>query len=336
MDSHKINMYAGGIIGSLLLFLLLGFFSDLIYVGRGHSGHEQLAFAVEVAETDTAHEEVATDWAALIAAADLAKGETLFKKCKACHKIEEGVNGVGPSLWGVVDRDIASIAGFAYSDSLSGLEGGWNFENLQAFLESPKGMAADTKMTFKGLSKEQDRANLIVYLNQADGTPAELGPPASAEAEAPAAESAGTEVAAVTETVTEAALEPEPAAEPAAVTSGGGFSDLVASADAGAGKKIFRKCRACHKLEEGKNGIGPSLWGIVNRDVASIEGFKYSEAMIARPGNWTGADLFTYLENPRGVVPGTKMKFKGVKDAQARANLIAYLNEADGSPEPLE
>jgi cytochrome c2 len=332
MNSHKINMYVGAVIGSVLLFLLLGFFSELIFVGRGEPEHEQLAFAVEVevAETEAGEAEVEIDWAALVAAADPAKGESLFKKCKACHKIEDGANGLGPSLWGVVDRDIASIAGYTYSDSLSGLEGNWTFEALQAFLESPKAMAADTKMTFKGLPKPEDRVNLIVYLNQADGTPAELAPRASTEPEVAA--------------VTESAPEPEPvtqpaeppATEPAATSGGGGFSDLLASADAEAGKKIYKKCRACHKVEEGKNGVGPSLWGVVNRDVASVEGYKYSDALLGKAGNWTGADLFAYLENPMGAVPGTKMTFKGVKDAQDRINVITYLNEADGSPEPLE
>jgi cytochrome c2 len=338
-------MYAGAIIGSVLFFLLLGFFSDLIFVGRGGHDNEPLAFAVEIeggaGETEGGHEEAAVDYAALVAAADLAKGEGLYKKCKACHKLEDGVNAVGPSLWGIVGRDIASAEGYAYSGSLSDIEGDWTLETLQAFLESPKGMAADTKMSFKGLSKVEDRVNLIVYLNEADGSPVELAAAAGGEAEAPAPE-------AVTEAVTETAAEPATeastetataesteAAQPAEA-AGSGFGDLLATADAEAGKKIFRKCRGCHKVEEGKNGIGPSLWGVIGRDVASIEGFAYSDAMLGKAGNWTGADLFTYLEDPKGVVPGTKMKFAGVKDPQDRANVITFLNEADGSPEPLQ
>jgi cytochrome c2 len=251
------------------------------------------------------------------------------------------VNAVGPSLWGIVGRDIASAEGYAYSGSLSDIEGDWTLETLQAFLESPKGMAADTKMSFKGLSKVEDRVNLIVYLNEADGSPVELAAAAGGEAEAPAPE-------AVTEAVTETAAEPATeastetataesteAAQPAEA-AGSGFGDLLATADAEAGKKIFRKCRGCHKVEEGKNGIGPSLWGVIGRDVASIEGFAYSDAMLGKAGNWTGADLFAYLEDPKGVVPGTKMKFAGVKDPQDRANVITFLNEADGSPEPLQ
>ena len=144
MNSHNVNMYVGTIIGSLLLFLLFGFFSGLIFVGRGQPEHEVQAFAVEIEEAEGGDEQAGIDWAALVAAADPAKGEKLFKKCKACHKIEDGVNGVGPHLWGVVDRDIASVAGYAYSDTLTGMDGSWNLDTLQAFLETPKTYAPGT------------------------------------------------------------------------------------------------------------------------------------------------------------------------------------------------
>ena len=174
MDSSKVNMYAGTIIGALLFFLLLGFFSEMIFIGRGHDEHAPLAFAVEIEQAEGGHEAAAVDWAALVAAADPAKGQKLFGKCKACHKVEDGVNGVGPTLWGVVDRDIASVAGYAYSDTLTGLDGNWNLDTLQAFLEAPKKYAPGTKMSFGGLKKPEDRVNLIVYLNEADGSPEAL------------------------------------------------------------------------------------------------------------------------------------------------------------------
>ena len=345
MNSTKLNMYAAGIIGSLLVFLLLGFFSDLIFIGGHEEGEGPLAYAVKVEEAEGADDTAeAVDWAALVAAADPAKGEKLFGKCKACHKVQDGANGVGPSLWGVVGSDIATAAGYSFSDALTGLEGNWTLETLAGFLESPKGYAPGTKMGFGGIKKVGDRIDLIVYLNEADGTPIEL-------AAAPVSEGAGTEVATTTEaepateaveTVTEAGTETveavtESAQETtAAATGGSGFTALLAAADAKAGKKIFRKCRACHKVEEGKNGVGPSLWGVIGRDVASAEGYKYSDAMTARDGNWTAAELFTFLEDPRAVVPGTKMRFPGVKDPQDRINVIIFLNEADGTPETLQ
>ena len=207
-------------------------------------------------------------------------------------------------------------------------------------------------MSFSGLKKIEDRVNLIAYLNEADGTPIELAAQASETETASGtgdAEAVVTAVEAATETVTEAATEAE-TTEPAiaategteeaaaAAAAGGSFADLLVAADIDleAGEKKFRKCKACHSLDEGKNGVGPSLWGIINRDVASIEGFKYSDAMKAREGTWTGAKLFEYLENPRGAVPGTKMSFRGLKDAQDRINVIGFLNEVDGSPELLD
>jgi cytochrome c len=351
MNAHKFNMYAGAVIGSLLVFLLLSFFSELIYVGRGHSEHETLAFAIEAEEAEVTggDAEAAVDWAALVQGADTANGEKIFGKCKACHKLEEGKNGVGPTLWGVVGRDIASTADYSYSDALTGIDGNWGLEHLSNFIESPKSYAPGTKMSFSGLKKIEDRVNLIAYLNEADGTPIELATQAS-ETEAASVSSAAETVVTVVEAATEAATEaaPETVTEPvvaategteeAAAAAGGSFADLLVAAniDLEAGEKKFRKCKACHSLDEGKNGVGPSLWGIVNRDVASIEGFKYSDAMMAREGTWTGAKLFEYLENPRGVLPGTKMTFRGLKDAQDRINVIGFLNEVDGSPELLD
>lgn len=174
MDSHKFNMVAGGVIGSLLLYLLIGFFADLIYIGKGHSEHETLAFAVEVEEAATETEAAEIDWAALVAAADAADGEKAFGKCKACHQVADGASGVGPHLWGIVGRDIASVAGYSYSGALAELEGDWTLEALSAFLESPKGYASGTKMSFAGMKKVEDRVNLIVYLNEADGSPVPL------------------------------------------------------------------------------------------------------------------------------------------------------------------
>ncbi len=125
MNSHQVNMYVGTIIGSLLFFLLLGFFSELIFVGRGHPEHEALAFAIEIeAEEAVESEEPAVDVAALIAAADLARGEKLFGKCKACHKLADGAKAVGPHLWGVVGRPIGAVTGFKYSDGIANHGGG--------------------------------------------------------------------------------------------------------------------------------------------------------------------------------------------------------------------
>ena len=124
--------------------------------------------------------------ATLLAAADPAKGEAVFKKCTSCHTINSGgANGIGPNLFGIVGKGIGShAAGFAYSDAVKSHGGNWDFDNLSAWLTSSKKFADGTKMTFAGLGNAEDRAALIVYLN-AQGSNLPL-PAAPAAEEAPA------------------------------------------------------------------------------------------------------------------------------------------------------
>ncbi|WP_298496284.1 cytochrome c family protein [uncultured Maritimibacter sp.] len=110
----------------------------------------------------------------------------------------------------------------------------------------------------------------------------------------------------------------------AAEEAGPTFEEVFATADAGAGERVYNKCQSCHKLD-GSNGTGPHLDGVVGRAVASVEGFGYSDAMAAHGGDWTPEALDAFLENPRGNTPGTKMTFSGLKDVEDRANLIAFL-----------
>lgn len=98
--------------------------------------------------------------------------------------------------------------------------------------------------------------------------------------------------------------------------------------DPAAGKKVFRKCQACHTVQEGKHRQGPSLYGVIGRKAGTAEGFKYSDAMKAHDVVWDADSLNTYLENPKATVPGNKMIFVGLKDAQERADVIAYLKQA--------
>lgn len=97
--------------------------------------------------------------------------------------------------------------------------------------------------------------------------------------------------------------------------------------DAAAGEKVFRRCQACHKVEDGKNGVGPHLAGVVGRAVAAVDGYKYSDAMVAWGEGkvWDDATLSAYLADPRGVVKGTKMAFAGLKKEAQIADVIAYL-----------
>jgi cytochrome c len=118
----------------------------------------------------------------LLAAADAAKGEQVFKKCTACHTVAKGgPNGTGPNLWGVMGSPIGKhAAGFAYSPALSGKGGNWEWESMSQWIKSPRDFAPGTKMTFAGLGKAEDRANLLAYLNAQGDSPLPLPTPQAA------------------------------------------------------------------------------------------------------------------------------------------------------------
>lgn len=108
------------------------------------------------------------------------------------------------------------------------------------------------------------------------------------------------------------------------------FADVLATADASAGAKVFRKCTACHKLESGANSAGPYLYGVVGRDIGSAEGFvAYSESLAGLEGDWTPEALNDFLENPKSFAPGTTMGFAGLAKIEDRANVVAYLDSID-------
>jgi cytochrome c2 len=88
------------------------------------------------------------------------------------------------------------------------------------------------------------------------------------------------------------------------------FADVYATADAGAGERLWRQCQACHALNPGQNGVGPYLHGVVGRPKHSAEGFSYSDALLSQDGDWTPENLAAFLENPRGYAPGTAMAYQ--------------------------
>lgn len=120
----------------------------------------------------------------------------------------------------------------------------------------------------------------------------------------------------------EAAETPEAAEAP-------DYDDL--KGNAAAGEAAFAQCRACHSLEDGKPGIGPSLYKVVGRPAGSVAGYAYSPAMKASGLTWSEDKIFAYLEKPQALVPGTKMSFAGYPDAEKRADLIAWLKANGGS-----
>ena len=93
-----------------------------------------------------------------------------------------------------------------------------------------------------------------------------------------------------------------------------------------AGKKIFKKCKACHDVKEGKNKVGPSLYNIVGATAGKVDGFKYSKAMAESGLVWDEANLRAFVTKPKELVPGNRMAFAGLKKEKQIDDLIAYLN----------
>ncbi len=127
------------------------------------------------AAVETVAEDLGPSLIELLAMADTAAGEKVAKKCTACHNLAKGgPNKVGPNLWDIVGNDVAGRAGYNYSNVLSGLDGDWSFEALDAFLTKPKAFAPGTKMSFGGIKKPGDRANIIAFLRMLSDNPVAL------------------------------------------------------------------------------------------------------------------------------------------------------------------
>ncbi len=197
MDSYDLTRIFGALCASLLLFLGVTYLLEGMYETHAL---ENPAYSVESLEEDAgaggAAAEAEPHIAVLLAEADLGRGEKLFKRCAACHQAENATrHGVGPALWGILGRDIASLDGFAYSSVLEEREGDWDWESLSAFLADPKGWAPGTKMNFVGLKKGRDRASVLLWLNDRSDTPLAMPMPPAEEAMDEVASESGGEAA---------------------------------------------------------------------------------------------------------------------------------------------
>jgi cytochrome c len=267
----------------------------------------------------------------LLQSANAQQGEKIAKACTSCHSFEKGgPNKVGPNLYGVVGRPKASHEGFSYSDGLKTLGGDWSYDDIFNFVKNPSAYAKGTKMTFH-LSSPTQRADVLAYLRTLSDNPVPFPQPTPEDlkkaeekpAETKAAAGAG---AAKGPAQTQEAKKTEPEKP---------IGEMLATASADNGKKISQRCTACHDLsKDGKNKVGPHLWGVVGRDKASIGDFSYSPGMKGLKGKWTFEDLYTYLNNPQAFAKGSKMTFKLTKP-QERADIIAYLRTLSDNPEPL-
>ena len=114
------------------------------------------------------------------------------------------------------------------------------------------------------------------------------------------------------------------------------IAELLKAGTVEQGKDVFKKCAACHKSEKGAaNAVGPALYDVVNRDVATIGKFGYSDAMKAKGGKWTYEALQAYLYDPKNTIPGNKMAFAGVKANDDLGSIILYLRSLADAPAPL-
>lgn len=164
MDDRN-NTIAGWVLAGAGAALGLSIVGGMLF----HGGHpEKEGYAIEGAAEGGGAAAAEVPIASLLPTADPAKGADVFKKCAACHTINQsGANGIGPNLYGTLGEPIGQgKGGFAFSDALKGVGGNWDFDKMNAWLTSPRKFANGTKMTFAGLSNPQDRANIIAYINQ--------------------------------------------------------------------------------------------------------------------------------------------------------------------------
>jgi cytochrome c len=186
MDSFELNKILGALLFSCLCLLSLN-----IAAGAVFAPHKPGKPGFEVAEQELATKgggaaqpaEPAEPIEKLLASAAVDKGENAAKKCATCHTFGKGEpNRVGPNLYGVVGRERASHAGFNYSAAMKGKSGKWTLEDLNAFLQNPRGFVPGTSMGFAGIPRGTERADVIAYLNSKSDSPAAL--PKAAEAPA--------------------------------------------------------------------------------------------------------------------------------------------------------
>ena len=187
MSSVEINKIVAAILTAGVVAMSAGFIADLLTkaheldvnvyqvaaggAAAGDQGGDQGGDRGE-APAEPAIEAVSP----LLAAADLEAGAKGVRKCSACHTFDQGgANRIGPNLWNIVNRAMASGAGFGYSATLQGMaDGRWGYEELNAFLIKPKDYAPGTKMSFAGIKKIGDRVNLIAHLRTLSDSPAAL------------------------------------------------------------------------------------------------------------------------------------------------------------------
>lgn len=182
--NDNFNTAAGWVLFAGIIALGSSIASSLYFHADKPEHSEEMGYFIE-GEAEGGAEGPGYDLGTVLAAADPAAGEKIFAKCTACHTINQGgANGIGPNLYGTMGEPIGQgKAGFAFSSALSGHGGTWTYEEMDDWLKSPKAYAPGTKMSFAGLSKPEDRANVMAYLKANGGGPEYPAPAAPAAEE---------------------------------------------------------------------------------------------------------------------------------------------------------
>jgi cytochrome c len=219
VDSFEWNKIAGWALAAGIAVLGLSIVTGAAFPHKRPDKMGYIVQGVEVEDTGGAEKEAEKPISFFLADASVAKGESQFKKCAACHTINKGGHAnQGPNLYGIVGNKVAHSPTFNYSDAVKSHGGTWGFDELSHWLESPRKYIPGTKMSFAGISRPEDRADLLVYLNSMSDNPLPLPTPPVAEAPAGTGpESAKAETVA-TPTAAQAVAQPEkmtggPAAE---------------------------------------------------------------------------------------------------------------------------
>ena len=175
MDSFEINKIVAAVLVVFVVVFGIGKISDIIF----HTEKPNTsAYKVEVStatasQSSTANQSV--DIAALLAMGNSDNGKKVWKKCSACHSIKKGgKNKIGPALYNVLGRNVASLGDYKYSKAFIAYGKSWTFEEMNGFLTKPQAHIKGTKMAFAGLKKEEDRASIILFMNQNSDNPLPL------------------------------------------------------------------------------------------------------------------------------------------------------------------
>jgi cytochrome c len=177
MDSFELNKILGAVLGTCLFVVSLNIASGAIFApGKLAKPGYEIAVPEKApagGPKEPAAPEVPLDQ--LLASADVGRGQNSAQKCATCHTFDKGgKNLVGPNLWGILGRPKASLPGFNYSAGLKAMGGNWTIPDLMQFIANPKAMVAGTAMTFSGIPRATERADVIAYLNSLADNPAPL------------------------------------------------------------------------------------------------------------------------------------------------------------------